>query len=132
MWYQYLAQVSLSVPQIATQDSGVSLGALVSIIGVIGTIGIAAMGMLYNMLKGLSVRLEAIMDRQNIQFTAMFERVDAKIEKVEIGSREARKNMWSEQNNLRERMVELKSLDDSVKELKPIVDDLKFKLASMR
>lgn len=132
MWYQYLAQVSLSVPQIATQDSGVSWGALVSIIGVIGTIGIAAMGMLYNMLKGLSVRLEAIMDRQNIQFTAMFERVDAKIEKVEIGSREARKNMWSEQNNLRERMVELKSLDDSVKELKPIVDDLKFKLASMR
>ena len=132
MWYQYLAQVSLSVPQIATQDSGVSWGALVSIIGVIGTIGIAAVGMLYNMLKGLSARLEAIMDRQNIQFTAMFERVDAKIEKVEIGSREARKNMWSEQNNLRERMVELKSLDDSVKELKPIVDDLKFKLASMR
>lgn len=93
----YLAQIAANTPRIATQDSGVSWGALIAILGVISTIGVGALGVFYNMLRNLGVELKQTMDKQNIQFTALFERVDDKISKVEVDARGSRKDLFDSQ-----------------------------------
>jgi len=112
-----LAQtISTAYPQIATESSGVSWGALIAILGAIPTIGVGALGIFYNMLRNVGGELKTTIEKQNIQFTAMFERVNDKIEKVEVDSRSSRKDLFDSQMKLKDQHADrLTKIETTIK-----------------
>ncbi len=108
--------ISAAYPQIATENSGVSWGALIAILGVISTIGVGALGIFYNMLRNVGGELKTTIEKQNIQFTAMFERVNDKIEKVEVDSRSSRKDLFDSQMRLKDQHADrLTKIETTIK-----------------
>ena len=101
--FDMLAQVAIHAPRIATQDSGVSWGALLAILGVIGTIGVGALSIFYSMIKNMGSELKQELEKQNLQFTSALMRVDEKSEKIESSAREARKGLWDRHSELKDK-----------------------------
>lgn len=104
-----LAQVAAHTPHIATQDSGVSWGALLAILGVIGTIGAASVTLLFNYIKSAVAEIKTAVAEIRKEQKALYDKLDAKIEKTEVDSRSARANQWQEHNALRDKVVTMEA-----------------------
>jgi len=104
-----LAQIAAAGPQIATGDSGVSWGALLAILGAIGTIGAASVTLLFNYIKSAVTDIKGSIAESRREQQALYEKLDAKIEKTEVDSRSARANQWQEHNALRDKVVTMEA-----------------------
>lgn len=101
-----LAQVvAANYPQIATQDSGVSWGALIGIVTVIVAGGSAALGFLWRAISKQFDELKAQLQKLDTKIDVNYQKHDDKVEKVEAQAREARANQWQEHNALRDRVT---------------------------
>ena len=89
-----------AVPTIATQDSGVSWGALLAILGGMSTVIMAIAGIVFNFIKATlgDLKREVVKTREDL--SNLIARVDDKVEKVERDSRSARTNLWQEHRRL--------------------------------
>ncbi len=89
-----------AVPTIATQDSGVSWGALLAILGGMSTVIMAIAGIAFNFIKATlgDLKREVVKTREDL--SNLIARVDDKVEKVERDSRSARTNLWQEHRRL--------------------------------
>tara|TARA_R110002020_G_scaffold264064_1_gene478816 strand:+ start:123 stop:494 length:372 start_codon:yes stop_codon:yes gene_type:complete len=89
-----------AVPTIATQDSGVSWGALLAILGGMSTVIMAIAGIVFNFIKATlsDLKREVVKTREDL--SGLIARVDDKVEKVERDSRSARTNLWQEHRRL--------------------------------
>jgi len=89
-----------TAPSIATQDSGVSWGAMLAILGGALTVGMAVSGIAFNFIKATlnDLKREVVKTREDL--TAMVSKVEERIDKVEGDSRSARSNLWQEHRRL--------------------------------
>ena len=87
-------------PSIATQDSGVSWGALLGILGGVTPVGMTVAGMAFNFLKGTLAELKREILKLREDLTNLVTRLEDKVDKVEGDSRSARTNLWQEHRRL--------------------------------
>ena len=101
-----LAQVvAAGYPHIATQDSGVSWGALIAIISALVTGGGIVAGILWRAISAQLAKIEASIEGLRKEQATNHAKLDEKVEKVEANAREARANQWQEHNILRDRVT---------------------------
>lgn len=98
----FAQMVGAKMPHIATQDSGVSWGALLAVLGVIGTIGAAAVTLLFNYIKSAVTEIKAAISEARAEFKQIADNLDNKVEKIESDAREARSNLWQEQRAIKD------------------------------
>jgi biopolymer transport protein ExbB/TolQ len=89
-----------TAPSIATQDSGVSWGAMLAILGSLLTVGMAIAGIAFNFMKATlsDLKREVVKTREDL--TNLVTKVEEKVDKVETDSRGARANLWQEHRRL--------------------------------
>jgi len=89
-----------TAPSIATQDSGVSWGAMLAILGGALTVGMAVSGIAFNFIKATlnDLKREVVKTREDL--TSIVSKVEERIDKVEGDSRSARSNLWQEHRRL--------------------------------
>lgn len=89
-----------TTPTIATQDSGVSWGAMLAILGGALTVGMAVSGIAFNFIKATlnDLKREVVKTREDL--TSIVSKVEERIDKVEGDSRSARSNLWQEHRRL--------------------------------
>lgn len=118
-----LAQVVAGMPYIATQDSGVSWGALLAVLGAISTIGVAAITVLFNYIKGAVGEIKVAVSEARTEFTALANKLDEKVEKVEESSRSARASQWQEHNSLRDRVTSIEATVNVMSQRTPVASN---------
>jgi len=92
--------LAVQTPTIATQDSGVSWGAMLAILGGALTVGMAVSGIAFNFIKATlnDLKREVVKTREDL--TSIVSKVEERIDKVEGDSRSARSNLWQEHRRL--------------------------------